>query len=110
MTLVRGDVVEAGDPFTDANASRPFVIVNTDDHPFHGTQYIVLTLTTKTWYGETIGLEEDDFHDGGVPERSSIVPWGVASPGHEDITDRFGRLDETVVDRAVEALIGYLRE
>jgi hypothetical protein len=110
MSYDRGDVVEAGDPFTDANTSRPFLVVNTDAHPFHGDQYVAVTLTTKTWYDETIGLDDADFVEGGVPERSSIVPWGVASPGHEDITDWFGRIDEDVVDRAVEDLIGYLLE
>lgn len=110
MSYNRGDVVEAGDPFTDANTSRPFLIISTDEHPFHGDQYVAVTLTTKTWYDETIGLEDTDFVKGAVPERSSIVPWGVASLGHDDVTDWFGRIDGEVVDHAVEALTGYLRE
>jgi hypothetical protein len=110
MSYDRGDVVEAGDPFTDANASRPFLIISTDEHPFQGEQYVAVTLTTRTWYDETIGLDGADFLLGGIPERSSIVPWGVASPGHDDITDWFGRIDGDVVDRAVDELIEYLRE
>jgi len=37
----RGDVIEAGDPFTQEPASRPFVIINTESHPFDGEQYVV---------------------------------------------------------------------
>jgi mRNA interferase MazF len=110
MSYERGDVVEAGDPFTDANTSRPFLVVSTDDHPFHGDQYVAVTLTTKTWYDDTIGLEDADFLAGGVPDRSSIVPWGVASPAQDDVTDWFGRIDEDVVDRTVDELIEYLRD
>ena len=107
-TYERGDVVEASDPFTDINPSRPFLIVNTDAHPFHGDQYVAVTLTTRTWYDETISLDEDDFVEGGVPEESSIVPWGVVSPAHEDIVDWFGRTTPETVDRTVEQLVGYL--
>lgn len=106
----RGDVVEAGDPFTDTNPSRPFLIVSSDSHPFHGEQYVALTLTTRTWYEDTIQLSSADFEAGGVPKRSSIVPWGVVSPAHDDITDRFGRLQSKTVDKAVEQLVGYLTE
>lgn len=46
MRYERGDVVEASDPFTDANTSRPFLVLRTVDHPFHGEQYVAVTLTT----------------------------------------------------------------
>lgn len=105
----RGDVVEASDPFNEDTSSRPFLIVNTDDHPFHGEQYVAVTLTTRTWYDETIPLREDDFEEGGVPEESFIVPWGVVSPAHDDLTDWFGRITRDRVDDAVERLVGYLR-
>jgi hypothetical protein len=66
----RGDVVEASDPFREQNPSRPFCIVSTPDHPFHGEQYLALTLTTKTWYEETIPVTPDDFTElqGECPE------------------------------------------
>lgn len=109
-TYERGDIVEAGDPFTESKPSRPFLLVNTAAHPFHGEQYVALSLTTKTWYEETIPLSEADFLDGGVPKESSIVPWGVASPAHADITEWFGRVTGETVDQAVEQFVGYLRE
>lgn len=106
--LNRGEVVAVADPF-DGETERPFVVVNTDAHPFHGEQYVALTLTTRTWYEGTIPLSDDDFADGGVPEDSSIVPWGVASPGVADVGERFGRLTSGTVDDAVDALTTYLR-
>ena len=48
MKYERGDVVEASDPFTEEKPSRPFVIINTEAHPFHGEQYVAVTLTTRT--------------------------------------------------------------
>lgn len=105
----RGDIVEVGDPFTAGDATRPFLVVNTDSHPFHEEQYIAVALTTRTWYDETMPLSETDFVDGGVPEDSSIVPWGVTSPATDDVTDWFGRVEQPVVDEAVKQLVGYLR-
>ncbi|WP_206425095.1 hypothetical protein [Halosimplex salinum] len=79
MTLERGDVVAVSDPFDD-NETRPFVVVNTDDHPFHGEQYVALTLTTRTWFDGTLPLTDDDFVEGGVPEDSFVVPWASCRP------------------------------
>lgn len=108
MTYGRGAVVEAADPF-DGDAGRPFLIVNTEAHPFHGEQYVAATLTTRTWYDGTVPLSADDFADGGVPADSFVVPWGVASPGDEDITRQFGRVRADVVEEEVDELIAYLR-
>jgi hypothetical protein len=53
-------------------------------------------------------VDADDFSEGGVPEKSALVPWGIVSPAHGDITNWFGRLEQPVVDAAVEQLVGYL--
>lgn len=106
----RGDVVEASDPFDEGKASRPFVIVNTTTHPFAGDQYIALTLTTKTWYDETIPLSEGDFVDRTLPKKSFIVPWSISSPQREGIETYLGQLSAEVVDRAVEAAFEYVFE
>ena len=47
--LRRGHVVLAPDPFkSDRDTTRPWVVVNTDAHPFDGEQYVVMGLTTQT--------------------------------------------------------------
>ncbi|QLG61080.1 type II toxin-antitoxin system PemK/MazF family toxin [Halorarum salinum] len=106
----RGDVIEASDPFTERNPSRPFLIVNSTAHPFSPEQYVALTLTTKTWHSETLPLPADAFIEGSVPDQSFIVPWGVVSPAHDDIDDWFGRVEQETVDRAVDQLYNYLTE
>lgn len=106
----RGDVVEAGDPFDEEKPSRPFVIVNTPAHPFHGEQYIALTLTTRTWYEETIPIADEDFVDGHLPKESFIVPWGISSPQRADIRTYLGRLSTERVDSAVEKSLKYVFE
>lgn len=110
MTYQRGDVVEVGDPFNEDNPTRPFVIVSTDSHPFHGEQYVAMTLTTRTWYDGIVSLSDEDFLEGEVPKDSSIVPWGLVSPDHADVLDRFGRLESEPVDEAVDRLQRYLEE
>lgn len=104
----RGDVVAVSDPFTERESGRPFLIANTDAHPFVGEQYVAVTLTTRTWYDGTIPLAEEDFVEGGVPKDSFVGLWGVVSPACSDITDWFGRISQEVVDETVAELTGYL--
>jgi mRNA interferase MazF len=108
MSYERGDVVVAIDPFKDNESGRPFLVINHADTPFHGDQFIVLSLTTKTWHDERIPLADDDWVDGGAPASSSIMPWSVNSVKDEWIDYRQGTLREDVVVQAVEQLVDYV--
>ena len=106
----RGDVVYGADPFNGEKAARPWLILsNHIDRPFHGEQYIALTLTTKSWMDGLIELPEESWRRGGTPEESRIVPWAVQSIAHEDLDFWQGRLDGDVVDQAVASLVEELR-
>ena len=107
--LVRGNVVLAPDPFEpDDDATRPWVVVNNEDHPFDKQQYVVMGLTTRTWYEERIPLEEDDYRHRKAPRDSSIVPHAVASLQPTLMTDYVCRVRDEPLDRAVEELAEYL--
>lgn len=68
--LKRGHVVLASDPFKpDNDTTRPWVVVNNESHPFDNQQYVVLGLTTQTWYDERIPLEVDDYPIGKPREK-----------------------------------------
>ncbi len=108
MRYERGDVAYGVDPFKGTDAARPWLIISTDLHPFHGEQYIAVTLTTKTWYDERIALSKRDWIEGGTPNESSIVPWSVISIDHADLDFWQGRLRSSVVDDAVDSLTQYL--
>jgi len=108
-SLKRGHVVLAPDPFkADDDATRPWVVVNNGSHPFDKQQYIVMGLTTQTWYDERIPLEESDFRHRKAPRESSLVPHAVASLKPELLTDYVCRIRDEPLDRAVETLTGYL--
>lgn len=109
MSYSRGEVVVAVDPFRDDDAAgRPFLLINRPEMPFHGQQYVVLSLSTRTWYEERIPLDDADWVVGGAPERSSIMPWSVNSLKHEWIEFRQGALSDDVVGRAVEQFVQYV--
>ncbi|QSW99633.1 type II toxin-antitoxin system PemK/MazF family toxin [Haloterrigena alkaliphila] len=108
MTHARGTIVLADDPFKGEGTSRPWLIVGTDEAPFHGEQYIALTLSTKTWYDERVPLDADDIVDGGLPKDSSILPWAVASVDATKIDRELATLDERVVDEVVGRLGSYI--
>lgn len=106
----RGDIVYGADPFKSTGNARPWLILsNHADRPFHGEQYIALTLTTKSWLDGLVEIPEESWIDGGTPDDSRIVPWGVQSIDHEDIEFWQGRLDESIVDTAVSALVDELQ-
>ncbi|MEY7851595.1 type II toxin-antitoxin system PemK/MazF family toxin [Natrarchaeobius sp. A-rgal3] len=108
MTYDRGTIVFADDPFKGDSASRPWLIIGTDETPFHGGQYIALTLSPKTWYDERVPIDDDDLLDGGLPKDSSILPWAVASVDSSRIDRELGVLDERLVDEVVRRLGSYI--
>lgn len=107
--LERGHVVLAPDPFTpDDDATRPWVVVNNESHPFDKQQYVVMALTTRTWYDERIPLDEDEYRHRSAPRKSSIIPHAVAALKPDLMTDYVCRIRDEPLDRAVETLVGYL--
>ncbi|WP_049935202.1 hypothetical protein [Haloplanus natans] len=107
--LKRGHVVLAPDPFkSDADATRPWVVINTESHPFDKKQYVVMGLTTRTWYDERIPLDTDDYRHRTAPRGSAIVPHAVASLKPVLMTDYVCRIRDGPLDRAVETLVDYL--
>jgi mRNA-degrading endonuclease toxin of MazEF toxin-antitoxin module len=106
----RGDVVYGDDPFKGEEDARPWLILsNHQARPFHGEQYIALTLTSKSWMDGLIDIPEKSWWHGGTPGESRIVPWAVQSIDHEDIDFWQGRLEIGLVDEAVAALVEELR-
>ena len=111
MSYTRGNVIVATDPFKgDDSAARPFLVVDYPETPFHGEQYIVLSLTTRTWYDERIPLTDEDWIEGGSPESSSIMPWSVNAIKTQWIDYYQGTLHEDVVDEAVVRLVDYISD
>ncbi|SHH50198.1 type II toxin-antitoxin system PemK/MazF family toxin [Halobaculum gomorrense] len=73
----RGDVVYGDDPFKGEEDARPWLILsNHEGRPFHGEQYIALTLTSKSWMDGLINIPEESWLRGGTPDESRVVPWG----------------------------------
>lgn len=109
--LKRGHVVLAPDQFTDReNTTRPWVVVNTEAHPFDSEQYIVMALTTKTWYDKRIPLDTDDYRHRQAPRDSSIVPHAIASIQPSLISDYLCRIRDAPLDNQRRVLKSiYLR-
>lgn len=110
MTYQRGDVVFGYDPFNDREAPRPWLIISNDRHPFQGEQYIAATITSKSYHDGFMPLASDDWVRGGMPANSSVVPWGIASPNHDDLDhDRYqGKIRDDTVDAVAQELTTYL--
>ena len=105
----RADVVYGADPFDRENAARPWVIVsNHEDKPFHGEQYIALTLTTRSWIDGLVEIPETAWIRGGTPKQSRIVPWGIQSIAADDIDFWQGTIESRILDEAISALLDDL--
>ena len=106
----QGDVIYGDDPFKSDEDARPWLVLsNHEGRPFHGEQYITLTLTSKSWMDGLIHIPEESWLRGGTPDESRIVPWGVQSINNDDIDFWQGRLDSDLVNKAVVALVEELQ-
>ncbi|MDZ7688925.1 MAG: hypothetical protein U5J64_09435 [Halobacteriales archaeon] len=111
----RGDVVWAPDFFKLSMRSelgepnpRPWLVINTDAHPFSDEEYIALSLTT-TKRDIAVKIDDLDWVTGGGPRNSYVVPWNPATLKHGWVGDnRQGRLSEKFVEEAVEEMKGYV--
>lgn len=105
-----GDVVYGADPYKGDEAARPWLIIsNHEGKPFHGEQYIALSLTTRTWMDGLVEINESAWIRGGTPDDSRIIPWAVQSIDRDDIDYWQGRLDGKLVAEVIESLVDYLR-
>ena len=95
------------DPFKSGENPRPWLILNNDEHPFAGEEYMVVTLTT-TPHDSGITIDGSDWVEGGMPRQSFASPWTVASPKHESLVRRQGRLKEAFVRTVVDEIQTYL--
>ena len=107
MSYRRGDVVWGPDPFKSGESPRPWLILNNDAHPFGDEEYMTVTLTT-TPHDATVPIEASDWVEGGTPRQSYASPWSVASPKHDALVRRQGRLAESFVRTVVDAMGAYL--
>lgn len=72
--LQRGDVAYGDDPFNGEEDARPWLVLsNHEERPFHGEQYIALTLPSKSWMDGLIEIPEASWIRGGTPDESRIV-------------------------------------
>lgn len=109
-TFERGDVVYGDDPFKSGEDGRPSLILsNHEGRPFHGDQYIALTLTTRSWMDGLIDIPADAWIRGGTPAESRIVPWGVQSIARADVDFWQGRLRDGIVAEAAAELVAEIR-
>jgi len=106
----RGDVVFGHDPFNDRATPRPWLVLSDEYHPFYGEQYVAVTLTSKSYHDGFVPIDDADWIRGGTPAESAVVPWGLASPDHDDLDDdRYqGRLSAEFVDEVTRATTTYL--
>lgn len=109
MQPERGDVVRSADPFKlGANSQHPWLIVNTDEHPFDAEQFLAIAVSTKQ-YDDSFALEPAVWEVGGVPRESYVSPWALHSPRIEDIVAWQGRVRDEFVEAVVDRLETYLR-
>lgn len=104
----RGDVVYGDDPFKTDEAARPWLVVsNHEGRPFHGEQYLALTLPTRSWMDGLVEIPEQAWIRGGTPVTSRPVGRSATHAGRHHRWQ--GRLRDDIVDQAVDALVAELR-
>lgn len=101
----RGHVVWSDGPFRDGD--RPWLVVSSETHPFHGEEYLVVGITTTARDG-AIELDEERWRLGGLPSTSYVSPWFLATIKHHSIARGVGAIEESTVDDILTACRRYL--
>ncbi len=108
MIPSRGDVVWGDDPFKhDPDPGRPWLVLNSDGHPFADEQSIAVALSTSG-HVDALPIPDDRWLDGGTPRRSYVLPWSLHSPQSRYVEFRQGRLDERFVSEVSRRSTSYI--
>lgn len=81
---------------------RPYVCLSDETHPFSDEEALYAAATT-TERPAAVALEPSDFASGGLPRKTYVNPWTVASVRHADVSGIEGRLDEDAVQTIARA-------
>lgn len=110
----RGDVVWVADPFdfkstdeANTDTDHPYVVISTDSHPFQGTEYLAMLITT-TEREQAVAIPADRWVFGQLSQPSWISPWTVVTLKDADLDGYQGALTSHVVDEAVKQLPQYV--
>lgn len=107
MSRKRGEVV--WQPAVFADYHRPFLVISTDDHPYHGEEFIALSITTSE-SSTAIPIEDGDWKLGELPDPSYVKPWNPLVLKEERVGPTAGALSRSAVDTAVDALVRICRD
>jgi hypothetical protein len=102
----RGEVVWYPAMFADYD--RPYLVVSSDRHPYHGEEYIALAVTTSEVAG-SLPIDDRAWELGTLPKPSAIKPWNPAVLKDELIRTVAGVLRRSMVDDAVAELAALCR-
>ena len=89
-------------------SGRPWFVASSEDHPFHGEEYIVAGITTTGRTG-TVELPDEVWDVGGLPRHSYVAPWFLTTLKHADIDRGVGELADATVETILDELTGYFR-
>lgn len=106
MGYRRCDIVRSASPFSSSASWRPWLIINNDTHPFHGTEYIALLVTT-TERPEALPIDDTEIEEGGLPRQSYVHPWNPITIKEEAIQTRQATVSQDLADRASRELNTY---
>lgn len=115
MPYDTGDVLWAPDPYHEddphllTGAARPWVVLSTPRYPAQGEDYLCCALTsTGQRHASLVPLGDDDWEYGRAPRPSSLDPMTVMTVKHAWVTKTVGRLAMPKVNRARNAVKGFL--
>jgi mRNA-degrading endonuclease toxin of MazEF toxin-antitoxin module len=87
-------------------SGRPWPVVSSETHPFHGEEYVVCGITTTERAG-VVALPDEAWAIGGLPRTSYVSPWFLTTLKHADIDRGVGELSAPTVESVLDELMGY---
>ncbi|MCH7659275.1 MAG: type II toxin-antitoxin system PemK/MazF family toxin [Euryarchaeota archaeon] len=103
----RGNVWWGPAPYKSSAAYRPWLILNTPDHPFAETECVAVALTTQQ-HTESVRVPDEAWTVGGSRKQSYVSPWYVTTIKLHTLDRRQGQLSAELVGAVIERLHEYI--
>ncbi|SEH63240.1 hypothetical protein SAMN05192561_11615 [Halopenitus malekzadehii] len=85
------------------------LVLGSPEFPNHGVQFITVLISTKTYHEDSLTLQNDDYDDDPLGERSHVLPWSLVTLNSAADVDHYltSLVDERTEDVASQ-LIDYI--
>jgi len=106
--IENGDIVWSDDFYKDGDAGRPLLVVGKAEMADHGTQFVCVALTSRTYHERSVNIGDDEYANAPLPLESHALPWVFQTVSREHVHRYVTSLTDEKLEGITDEASSYL--